>query len=135
MVKISERVNIAIHALGYMGAIRNKYPVAVSDLAGALHVSESHLAKVMQRCAKAGFVRSSRGARGGFVLVREPSDVTVLEIIESIEGPLTVPSCLLGKSICKPGTCIMKDLLADMEALLRSGLGEKKLSDFVIEAP
>lgn len=133
MLHISERVNIAVHALGYMAA-RNAYePVTVAELAETLHVSESHLAKVMQRCAKGGFVRSSRGAKGGFILARNPHELSVLEIYETMDGPLAAPSCLLGTSICKPGTCIMKDLLSEVDNLLRTGLSGKKLSDFTIE--
>ncbi len=133
MLKVSERVNLAVHALGYMAAKAEGRTVAVAELADTLDVSVSHLAKVMQILVRGGFVRSTRGARGGFVLTREPETLTILEIYEAVEGPVTRPQCLLGHPICRPDSCILKDLLDDMTVLIRSRLGNKTISDFVVD--
>ncbi|MFQ5882898.1 MAG: RrF2 family transcriptional regulator [Candidatus Methylomirabilales bacterium] len=58
------------------------------------------LAKVIQALAKAGLVRSSRGAHGGVVLARDPRDVSIKEVIEAIEGPVALNICLQGEGAC-----------------------------------
>jgi len=133
LIKVSERVNLAVHALGYMASREEDCPYSVSFLAEKLGVSASHLAKVMQTLVRNGFVRSNRGARGGFSLDREPESLSILEIYEALEGPVIKPACLLGRPICKTEHCILKDLLNDMTNLLRDGLGKTNISDFTIE--
>lgn len=133
MLRVSERVNLAVHALGYMAVKAEGRTVAVAELADMLHVSVSHLAKVMQILVRGGFVRSIRGAHGGFVLTRDPETLTLLEIYEAVEGPVIQPRCLLGHPICKPGTCILQNLLDEMTVLIRNRLGNKTISDFVID--
>ena len=65
----------------------------VSVLAAVEGLSVSYLAKIFQELAKAGLVRSHRGARGGFSLARPPADITLKEIIEAVEAA----QCLLGE--------------------------------------
>ena len=86
MLKIPERVNLAIHSLAYIVAQKQDRPIPVSDIARSLAVSESHLAKVMQRLVKAGFVSSIRGVNGGFILNRIPDSITLMDVYECIEG-------------------------------------------------
>jgi len=133
MFKVSERMNLAAHALQYMAANMADAPVPVSELAGRMGVSESHLAKVMQRLVKCGFLGSTRGARGGFFFRKPPSEISILDVYESIEGPLVAPPCLLEKRLCANDECILRGLLEEMTALARKRLGERKLTDFKME--
>ncbi|MGQ9683015.1 MAG: RrF2 family transcriptional regulator [Anaerolineae bacterium] len=75
--------------------------VLISEIAEAQGVPESYLAKIFQDLAKAGLVRSHRGARGGFTLARPPEDITLLEILEAIEGPLALNRCLDPREGCE----------------------------------
>lgn len=63
-------------------------------------IPESFLAKIFQHPARAGLVRSNRGAHGGFTLARNPAQITVLEIIEAIEGKIIFQRCRLAKPVC-----------------------------------
>ncbi len=131
MFHVSEKVNIAIHALGYMSANRNSgSPVTAATIAEALHVSESHLAKVMQILARVGFVESLRGARGGYCFKREPGDISLLDVIEAVDGPLVTPGCLLGTPICRAGECILLGLKTDLTVLLDRHLGATTIDAF-----
>lgn len=103
-LKISEAVSLAIHALIILGA----YPlrsVPVIEIAETINVSKDHLAKVMQRLNRAGYVRSVRGPKGGFSLIKQAEDISLLEIYELIEGPLIIDDCLLSSRIYGPGLC------------------------------
>ncbi|MEA1997225.1 MAG: Rrf2 family transcriptional regulator [Gemmatimonadota bacterium] len=131
MITVSERVNLAIHALGYMAANRERLPLSVTTLAHSLKVSRSHLAKVMQTLARQGFVNSCRGANGGFSFARNPDETSLLEIYEVIEGPLGEENgCLLGSPVCEPGSCMLTGLLKEIEKSFLRELGGKKIGEF-----
>ena len=66
----------------------------VSDIAAREGLPESYLAKIFQELARSGIVRSHRGAGGGFSLSRPPTDITLRQIVEAIEGPIALNTCL-----------------------------------------
>ncbi len=59
----------------------------LSEISEAKHIPEKFLAKIFQSLAKSGIVRSHRGVRGGFTLAKDPSQIAIKEILESIQGP------------------------------------------------
>ena len=66
----------------------------VSDVAEAQGVPESYLAKIFQDLSHNGLVVSYRGAKGGFALARDPSAITLRQVIEAVEGPIALSPCL-----------------------------------------
>ncbi len=107
VLKISEAVSLAIHAMMVLSGRVEGQTLPVSHIAEFLGVSRAHLAKVFQRLSKAGLVRSTRGPAGGFALTRPASDITLLEVFETMEGPLEETRCLLDKPVCDGKTCCM----------------------------
>ncbi len=126
MLKVSEAASLALHAAAFLAG-RPGEVVTTGEVASVLDVSENHLSKVLQRLAKAGLVRSTRGPRGGFMLSRSPDDLTLLEVYEAIEGPLGTTNCLFSRPVCN-GECILGDLLTDVNARIRARLTQTKLS-------
>lgn len=131
-LKISEAANMGVHALAYLATSNGDESVSATEIAEVLQVSESHLAKVLQRLAKQKLITSSRGAKGGFLLTKPPETISALEIIEALDGPLPNNACFLGKSICKPGRCVLKTLLYEVRGIVKNHLEKTKLSDFEI---
>lgn len=68
--------------------------VMIDEVSREEKIPKSFLAKIFQSLGKAGLVRSYRGAGGGFALVKKPEDITVLEVIEAIEGKIAFQRCL-----------------------------------------
>ena len=99
--------------------------LSVAELAPAIHVSEAFTAKVMQSLTKAGLVESVRGARGGFRLARPPADISLLAVLEALQGPLAINVCVDHGQGCElsPG-CVVHpvwcDLRRDLESRLRA---------------
>jgi len=110
LLKISEAGAMALHAGVYMAARRGDSCTA-GAMARDLQVSEAHLVKVLQRLTHAGFVRTSRGPRGGYALGRLPSAIKLSELYEAIEGPLDPVGCLLKHKACQGTPCILGDHL------------------------
>lgn len=95
----------------------------VSALAAAEGLSVSYLAKIFQDLARAGLLHSHRGAKGGFSLARSPTDITLIEIIEAVEGPIALNRCLAPWEGCdKRDVCSLYPVLAEAQARLVSVL-------------
>lgn len=67
--------------------------VMLEELSRTESISKSFLAKIFQSLVRAGLVRSVRGLGGGFVLARPPAEISVLQIIEAVEGPISFRRC------------------------------------------
>ena len=104
--------------------------VLVGEIASAEELSESYLAKIFQDLAKEGLVRSHRGAKGGFSLARPPEQITLLQIIEAIEGPIAINRCLAPWEGCeRSDTCPIHPVLARAQQQLLAVLDGTTLSD------
>lgn len=83
-------------------------------------VPKSFLGKIFQNLSKSGLVGSARGSGGGFYLTRSASDITVLEILESIEGPIALQRCLEIDVGCEHSRgCALCGLLAEAQERMK----------------
>jgi Rrf2 family protein len=105
--------------------------VSTKEIAASLCRSEFHLAKVLQRLTRAGFVQSTRGPRGGFMLREEWEDISLLAIYETIEGPLQSGHCISGERICTRDQCLMGGLVHRVTKQVVEYLGETRLRDIM----
>ncbi|HUT54367.1 MAG TPA: Rrf2 family transcriptional regulator [bacterium] len=128
VLKISEAASLALHAIVYL-ADNGGHKFSNKDIAAAIHASEAHLSKVLQRLAKAGLVSSNRGPKGGFVLARRPDEITLLQVYEAIEGPMASSPCLLESPVCAGDKCLMGDVIGRLNLEVRTYLERTRLSD------
>ncbi|GAB4291077.1 MAG: hypothetical protein Kow0090_04400 [Myxococcota bacterium] len=133
IINISEAANLAIHSLAYLASGGNEGYVSVSEIARELGVSESHLAKVMQKLVKKGYIRSSRGAKGGFSFIKKPSDIFVLDVMRAIDGAPSQNGCILGDPVCSEGRCAFMELAIDLDKALIKHLGKMSIKEIRIE--
>ena len=127
VLRISEAASLALHTMVLLAA-RPDELLSAGRIASALGVSEAHLSKVLQRLGRVGLVRSVRGRAGGFALGRRPEQVTLLEVYEAIEGPLSSGTCLLSRPICGAERCILDRLLVSVNGQVRRHLSAARLS-------
>lgn len=132
IVRISEGSNLALHALAYLVHHQEGgLPIPVNRIARVLGASRDHLGKVMQRLSRQGFVNSRRGPRGGFTVGRSAEELTLLEIIEAVDGPLNSKKCLLGNPVCATASCLVSDLMERIYNEVHRELSSAKLSELV----
>ncbi len=75
------------------------------------HLPGTYLEQLMVPLRKAGIVQAVRGAKGGYTLSHNPAEITVLSILEALEGPLDLADCPSGSGCCgKPDTCALQEL-------------------------
>jgi Rrf2 family protein len=117
-----------MHAIASL-SVDSSRPISTRKIAERLQVSEAHLSKVLQRLARAGLVRSTRGPKGGNRLGKSADQITLLEVYETIEGPLVNNTCLLAAPVCPPGGCILGGLLEKVNRQVREYLANTRVSD------
>lgn len=99
-LELSKRTDLAIRALSCLVQNGESGLVEGRSLAGWLNTSTNYLPQVMSPLARAGWVRSVPGPGGGYVASESVGDVTVLEVIEAIEGPVRPDRCVLSGAPC-----------------------------------
>jgi len=127
LLRLSEPVSLALHAAALL-ARQPDQRIANARLAATLQVSEHHLAKVMQRLARAGLVSSTRGPQGGFQLERAADRVALIELFEAVDGPVGEAKCLLSQQICDGRDCLVGELVHDVHEHVRRYLAETTLA-------
>ncbi|MCF8369301.1 MAG: Rrf2 family transcriptional regulator [Bacteroidales bacterium] len=112
VIQFSEASFIALH--GMVIVAKAKEQTNVLKIAGQLNSSKHHVAKVMQRLVKDGFLSSQRGPTGGFELKKKPINISLLDIYESIEGRIEIGDCPLDNPVCPFEKCIFSNVTRKM---------------------
>ena len=125
----SEATYIGLHAMVLISQ-SNGERISIRCMAKSLSVSEAHLAKVILRLAHTGLINTTRGPGGGAVLAKTPKEISFLDIVEAIEGPLENSNCVFGKKSCSHSGCIFGDFLVKMTKEAKEWLRSKTLDEF-----
>lgn len=96
-MKVSTKSRYAVAAMVDLAQHYGMGPVALRGVADRQQVSEHYLEQLMSSLRRAGLVRSLRGAQGGYELAKEPSTVSVGDIVRAMEGPIAPVDCLLAE--------------------------------------
>jgi Rrf2 family protein len=88
MFSITAKSPYALKALAELGRSGTDGPVPIAELARRRDIPVQFLEQLFATLRRAGVLRSQRGVKGGYAFAREPADVTVLEVIELLDGPL-----------------------------------------------
>ena len=112
---------------------RNGLPVGNATLAIHARIPPSYLAKILQGLAKAGIVESTRGIKGGFSLLSDPSDITLWDVVNALEPIPRIKGCPLGleshsEKLC-PVHARLDEAMAQVEEVLSSATIAELLSD------
>jgi len=99
-MQITRQADYAVRAILCLAQIGNNGRVSTSHVAKEQKIPSSFLAKIISQLSIAGLLHTSRGARGGVTLAREPKNITLLEVVEAIDGPIQLNVC-----VGVPGTC------------------------------
>jgi Rrf2 family protein len=99
-MQITRQADYAVRAVLYLASEQNGNRAPTSQIARDQQIPPSFLAKIVSQLSVAGVVHTSRGARGGVSLARPSNAITLLEVIEAIDGPITLNECVIDTSVC-----------------------------------
>ncbi len=120
MFKLSKAAEYAIRGVLYLsGKEESSKPTGIEEIARAQSVPPAYLAKLFQTLGKKGYVRSVRGHEGGFVLIKRPEEISFLNIIEAVEGPIFLNDCLINEGFCsRDKICPVHDVWGEAQSRL-----------------
>ncbi|NRD76536.1 Rrf2 family transcriptional regulator [Bacillus sp. BRMEA1] len=103
-MKVSSKGEYALRALLLLGNHEGTV-IGIQEIAEKTHVSINYLEQILLQLKKLGYVTSKRGAKGGYLLYKKPSDISIGEVIRDLEGPLSPMGCA---SITKYEPCVLE---------------------------
>jgi Rrf2 family transcriptional regulator, cysteine metabolism repressor len=124
---VSQKCQYAIRAVFELAKRYGKGPVKISEIAQAQGIPLRFLQVILNQLRRGGFIESRRGAEGGYFLARRPEKVTVLEIIQFVEGPLVPIACMTGGRTA--GKCILHGNCVFMGMWMRAAKAVSEVYD------
>lgn len=98
-MQITRQADYAVRAVLHLARLGDQR-AATSAVAREQNIPPSFLAKIISQLSIAGLVHTSRGARGGVTLARVPNEISLLEVVEAIDGPILLNECVDGDGSC-----------------------------------
>jgi Rrf2 family protein len=102
-MQITKQADYALRAMRFLASLEPGQRAATSFIAREEQIPPSFLAKIVSQLSIAGLINTSRGARGGVSLSRPSADISILEVVEAIDGPITLNECTLHPDACAFG--------------------------------
>jgi Rrf2 family protein len=127
-MKVSRTVAYALHAVLQLARTDRLAPVPCSQLAAAGEMPERFLLQILRSLVTHGVLASTRGVDGGYRLNREPEDISLLEVIEAIDGPLN-PAMPIIKGLPRECKSKLECVVLDITDFTRRELQAVKLAD------
>jgi Rrf2 family protein len=112
MLKLTKKADYGLIALRHLAVGSGKPSASAKEFSDRYGMPLPLLSKILQKLARGGFLRSEHGANGGYRLARDPRQVSALEVIRAIDGPIILMSCFTGQKKCgQSGTCTVREPL------------------------
>jgi Rrf2 family protein len=130
MMELTRKGEYAIRGIVYLAGKPLDKVCLLSDIAAAVDVPPTFLAKIFQQFSKIGLVKSFRGTGGGFMLGREPESISLLEVVEAVEGPIMPNRCVAAPTACeRSGFCNVHPVWKRVQGEVRGVLGGVSLKE------
>ena len=134
MLKLTKKADYALIALKHL-AMHGPASSSAKEIAESYGIPSPLLSKILQKLAKNGFLQSEHGTNGGYKLAREAREITALEVIRTIDGPIFLTACFTEHGYCcHTDKCIVRDPLQKVhEGILRL-LASITIADMSVDA-
>jgi Rrf2 family protein len=137
MLRLSKKADYALIAMKHLAVRGDRSAPASSsarEIAELYDIPIELLAKVLQRLVRRGLLASQQGTHGGYQLAQLPSQISVADVIQAIEGPVTVTACSTDEGTCDQfAKCNVRDPLWRVRERILSALGECTIAELAAD--
>jgi Rrf2 family protein len=126
MLKLTKKADYGLIALKHLAVGRREVSASAKEMADKYRIPLPLLSKVLQKLARTGFLESVQGTNGGYRLARDPRQISALEVIRTIDGPIILTSCFT-----EHGECDQADKCSVREPLRKVHEGILRLLDSI----
>ena len=133
-MKVSTKGDYGIRALIELAHhYGDSRPMQSNEIANRQKIPESYLEQLLTTLRRAGFIRSVRGPQGGHALIRDPRELRVSEVVESLEGNLLLSDCLdEGGTCAKSGGCAQTEMWETVREAILNVLDNTTIADLAV---
>jgi Rrf2 family protein len=136
MLRLSKKADYALIAMKHLAVRGDRGSSSAREIAGLYDIPIELMAKVLQRLVRRGLLVSQQGTRGGYQLSRAPIQITVADVIQAIEGPVTVTACSTDEGQCEQfSKCNVRDPLYRVREKILAALGDCTIAELAADPP
>ena len=136
MLRLSKKADYALMAMKHLALRGDSGSSSAREIAEQYDIPIELLAKVLQRLVRRGLLASPQGTRGGYQLARVPAQISVADVIQAIDGPVTVTACSTDEGTCEQfSKCNVRDPLWRVRERILSALGECTIAELAADVP
>jgi Rrf2 family protein len=134
MLRLSKKADYGLLAMRHMAANRDRAAIPAREIAEAYDIPAELLAKVLQKLVRARLLASHQGIRGGYGLSRAAATISVADVIQAVDGPLTVTACSDTDHSCDQySKCSIRDPLWRVTDRIVAALAATSVADLAAE--
>src|SRR5213082_2792748 len=137
MLRLSKKADYALMAMKHLalrGDRSSHATASAREIAALYNIPIELMAKVLQRLVRRGLLASHQGTRGGYELARRPTQISVADVIQAIDGPVTVTACSTEENQCEQfAKCNVRDPLWKVRERILSALGECTIAELAAD--
>jgi len=136
MLKLTKRADYGLIAMRHLALRPQGESASAKEIAAAYGIPLPLLSKVLQRLARHGLLSSEHGINGGYRLAKDPREISALEVIRTIDGPIILTSCFAGRRECgQSRKCTVREPLRKVYEGILGLLAGISMSDMSQEEP
>jgi Rrf2 family protein len=136
MLRLSKKADYALMAMKHLAQKRDTCSSSAREIAEQYDIPIELMAKVLQRLVRRGLLASQQGTRGGYQLARLATQISVADVIEAIDGPVTVTACTTEEGQCEQfAKCNVRDPLWRVRERILTALGECTIAELAMDIP
>jgi len=128
-MNISPAAEFAVRGALVLAENYGNGPTTLDSVCAVRDLSKQYLVKIFASLAKAGLVTPIRGKKGGYLLSREPDEISILELIEAVEGPIAINFCQHNPPRCGHSDCPLRPKWSEIQQFVCVTLGDVTLGD------
>ena len=131
MFRLSKKADYGLIALKHLAQHGNE-SVSAREIAEEYRIPTELLAKILQRLARKGLLVSQHGTRGGYVLARDPSKISIVDVVEALDGPIGITPCERGSNCEQLDVCSVRDPLMKLKVKVVRVLGDTSIYELAV---
>src|SRR5437899_8562938 len=136
MLRLWKRADYALMAMKHLALRGDHGSSSAREIAEQYDIPTELMAKVLQRLVRRGLLASHQGTRGGYRLARQPASISVADVIQAIDGPVTVTACSTDESLCEQySKCSVRDPLWRLREGILAAPRECTIAELGVDAP
>lgn len=131
-MQITRQADYAIRAVLYIAKLEPNKRASTTNIAKEQQIPSSFLAKIISQLSISGLLHTSRGAKGGVMLAKPANEITLLDVVESIDGPIALNECSTAEGNCHlSDDCPIKHVWCDAQDELVHRLRNTNFASFL----